>query len=370
MSSKSNIPWTDATWNPVVGCTHAGSPACDNCYARDGHEKRHKAYCEGKLQNTPQYAQPFEKVQLIPERLSDPLRWRKSRRIFPCSVSDIFHEAVPDSFLDRIFGTIILTCEKHTYQILTKRIDRAERYLREADREKWVYESVELTRQNFNDPTWVKAQLLKALDKNPMPYMWLGVTAENQEQFDKRVKILLQMNAAVRFVSAEPMLGRIDAALGLCQECPNCGNRSWLDLPHGERVCDDCDETFLDTLDWIICGGESGPNARPMHPDWARSLRDQCQEAGTRFYFKQWGSWMPISQMADGYCDTLYHPAPENDPEAIRRCKVENGVMQIDGTFPEFRFPEGAMMMYNIGAKKAGSLLDGKEWKQLPEVAR
>ena len=248
---KSKIEWTDATWNPVMGCTPA-SPGCAHCYARS---------MMARYAGRKGYPVSPDAVTLFPARLDQPLHWNKPRKIFVCSMSDLFHPDVPDYFVGDVF-TVMRQASQHTFQVLTKRADTM----------------LEFINREFGG---------RVPDN-----VWLGVTAENQEQADKRIPLLLRIPAAVRFVSIEPMLGPvnlrairngsyyIDARTGRHHHGQWCG-----EAPHKSNH-----------IDWVICGGESGPQARPMRPDWARSLRDQCTEAGVSFFFKQWGTWVPTDQ--------------------------------------------------------------------------
>jgi protein gp37 len=219
MSDNSTIEWTDATWNPVTGCTKV-SPGCDHCYA--------ETFAERWRGTKGHYFERGFDVQLRPDKLAQPLRWKRPRRIFVNSMSDLFHDAVPDEYIARVFG-IMDEAPQHTFQVLTKRHARMRSLL-----SRW----------------------------RVLPNVWLGVSAENQQWADIRIPALLDTPAAVRFVSAEPLLGPIQL------------RREWR---HGPSI------------DWLIVGGESGPGARPTRPEWVRSLRDQCPDFGAAFHFKQWG---------------------------------------------------------------------------------
>ncbi|MBI2819420.1 MAG: phage Gp37/Gp68 family protein [Acidobacteria bacterium] len=227
MGDKSAIEWTDATWNPVTGCTKV-SPGCKNCYAE-------RLAARLQAMGNPRYRNGFA-VTLHPDQLSLPLRWPRPRRIFVNSMSDLFHEAVPDDFIFRVFETME-TASWHVFQILTKRADRLEKL---APRLPWP--------QN----------------------VWQGVSVENS-QYTWRVEHLRRVPSAVRFLSIEPLLGPI------------------LQLP-------------IDGIDWVIVGGESGPNHRPVDPAWVRQIRDRCVDAGVPFFFKQWGGRIPKSggRLLDG----------------------------------------------------------------------
>jgi len=221
---------TGVTWNPIAGCTKI-SEGCAHCYA-----ERMATRLKGRF-GYPE-DEPF-RVTLHPDRLSEPRKWRKPRTVFVCSMGDLFHEVVPGTFIHHIWIQMAL-CRDHTFLVLTKRPERM-------------------------------AELVPALNnyEHGTPNnVWLGVTAENQQRANERIPLLLQTPAAVRFVSIEPMLGPVDLR--------------WY-LGTGEMLSSHY-------LDWVIVGGESGPGARPMHPDWARGVRDQCAAAGVPFFFKQWGS--------------------------------------------------------------------------------
>jgi len=266
MSDKTKIEWCDASWNPVTGCSKV-SEGCQNCYA----ERMAWRFYSGSDKYTSRSS--HFKVQCHIERLDIPIGWRKPRKIFVCSMGDLFHEAVPAAFIAEVFGVMAcatVDCGKrheheeecwqgppHTFLVPTKRPERMLRFFRE-----------ELSREMEH---WQgDAPLSVALDVGwPLQNVWLGVSVENQAKAAERIPLLLQAPAAVRFVSVEPMLGPVDLSPWLC-------DHEW---EHGTPG----------GLNWVICGGETGPGARPMDPAWARSLRDQCQlaGAGVPFFFKQ-----------------------------------------------------------------------------------
>jgi len=248
MSALTRIEWTDRTWNPLTGCTKV-SPGCDNCYAKTMHERFHGPGS-------------FDTVTLHPERLGQPLRWRGQHRVFVNSMSDLFHKDAPDQFIAETFG-VMASAASHTFQVLTKRHARM--------------------RSLLNDPGFVEdvrgewARLLRVGPSRrqqewawPLPNVWLGVSVENQQWADIRIPRLLDTPATIRFLSCEPLLGPINIQRSL-----NADPSSW----RGTAA-----------IDWCIVGGESGQGARPMQPEWARWLRDQCAAAGVPFLFKQWGA--------------------------------------------------------------------------------
>jgi len=286
------------TWNPVTGCS-AVSEGCRNCYAR-----RMARRLAGRC-GYPEYPRHFD-VTLHSDRLDVPLRRKKPTTYFVCSMSDLFHKDVPPWFVCEVWQ-VMRECPRHTFQILTKRPGRMLRLIETyiADHEFGI---------------------------EPLPNTWLGVSCENQATADERVPLLLQIPAAVRFVSCEPLLGPIDF-----------GNHGWY-WP------DDGPEIGYDPPSWIIVGGESGPGARPMPPNWARSLRDQCREAGIPHFFKQHGAWLHESQFLEPV--TIHTP----------------GIVTFEEwDFPTHRWPDGSQS-YRVGKKMAGRLLDGREWNEMPEV--
>lgn len=261
-----NIEWTDETWNPVTGCTKV-STGCKHCYAE-------RMWQRLSAPNMPYHGRAFTDVQCHPERLEQPLHWKKPRRIFVNSMSDLFHESVPFNFIDEVFAIMALA-DKHQFQILTKRHERMLKYfgpsneLHGITRDALVEGLAQSTyhKRTGDDPSmWLAVHW-------PLPNVWLGVSVENQETANERIPLLLQTPAVVRFVSAEPLLGPIDLAL-------------FGTLP--ESICSGYGMVY-DQLHWVIAGGESGPGARPMHPNWARNIRDQCKDAGVPFFMKQMG---------------------------------------------------------------------------------
>ena len=225
--AASGIEWTDATWNPIAGC-NAVSPGCTNCYAvrmaarleAMGHPKY-----AGTTRRSGRKAVWTGRINLDPEALTLPLRWRRPRRIFVNSMSDLFHEAVPDPFIHRVFA-IMSAADWHQYQVLTKRPDRMR--------------------------TWLTAAQL-----HPSDHVWLGTSVENADML-WRVDELRRTPASMRFLSCEPLLGPLE-------------------------------DIDLTGIDWVIVGGESGPGARPMREEWVVAIRDACLSAGVAFFFKQWG---------------------------------------------------------------------------------
>lgn len=250
---STQIQWTDETWNPTVGCDRT-SPGCAHCYAKALHDKRHKAVLAGK-QLAAQYAKPFETLQMMDGRLDAPLHWKKPRRVFVNSVSDLFHEAVPDAFIARVFEMMSFA-RRHTFQILTKRAARMAALL----------------------PTLADQHTAADGSGWPLPNVWLGVSVENQHFADERIPLLLATPAAVRFISAEPLLGELEIERFLQYE------------PFHEHYKMTFDHTEWRGVDWVIVGGESGHGARPVCLSWIRNIVHDCAEAHVPCFVKQLGA--------------------------------------------------------------------------------
>lgn len=258
MSDKSGIEWTDATWNPVTGCTKV-SPGCDNCYAETFAER---------WRGTPghHFETGFD-LTLRPSRLDQPLRWTRPRRIFVNSMSDLFHDDIPDEFIARVWAVMAAT-PQHTYQILTKRHARMRSLLSRA-------------KLNGLQDALCSALLASGHSGSvqwPLPNAWIGVSVEDQKWADIRIPALLETPAAVRWISAEPLLGPVELKTSHCPVHDFPGGFCTFSCPQSQG------------LDWVVVGGESGPGARRMDADWARSLRDDCTNAGIPFFFKQAGA--------------------------------------------------------------------------------
>lgn len=265
MADGTPIEWTDATWNVIHGCTRVSS-GCDHCY----------------IERTPPFRMARRRfdapgvggttgVTLLPDRLLLPLRWRKPRRIFVSALADLFHDAVPDEFIAEVWSVMALA-KRHTFQVLTKRHARM-RSLLSSERFKvwtWAAQSARAGTCTPND-AW------------PLPNVWLGVSAENQRWANVRIPALLDTPAAVRWISAEPLLGPIDLH--------RIGPRGIDSVLEPSRDQDTGD--VRRGLDWVVTGGESGPNARPADPDWFRQIRDQCVAAGVAYLHKQNGGRTP-----------------------------------------------------------------------------
>lgn len=351
MTATTSISWTDATWNPIGGCTRVHS-GCTNCYAgimaarfsdpgQWGHGLAHRIKA---ADGTTQYRWTGN-VQLNEKALTLPLRWRKPRHIFVNSTSDLFHEKMPDDWIDKVFAVMALA-PQHTFQVLTKRPERAQDYLVSlyAGQRRVADSAIEI-RGSIAAAIVTKDALAAGY-----PNVWLGTSISTQADADAMIPPLLAAPAAVRFVSAEPLLGPVDLGVGLPGEY---------------------DDDLTPGLDWVIVGGESGRNARPMHPDWARSIRDQCVAAGVPFHFKQWGEWSPCFLEADD----------NGEPSAAYPMDGCSDPLKHDRNQPvRFWMPNGSLGFWTdveslpatgarkVGTKAAGRTLDWQTWDQMPGV--
>lgn len=356
MSNGTKIEWTDETWNVLLGCSKV-SPGCDNCYAIRTAEWLHnmgqKSYQPSlTVRRGPNVADPSSsvvdwtgEVRLVEHKLEEPLRWTRPRRVFVNSMSDMFHPNVDYGDIARIFG-VMASARRHTFQILTKRPKLMASIVGDVSGDQTFEQSVKWhweTRHEDQEPD-VRGEWVW-----PLPNVWLGVSIES-DRYTFRADQLRETPAAVRFISAEPLLGPLPS----------------LDLTG---------------IDWVIVGGESGPGARPMHPEWAREIRNLCQDGATcpdpqchggidtaptsygepcpechgaevvpvPFFFKQWGNWRPA------------HPGPW--------LREPDGWLASDGALLDHQNgsePLTAMMRERSKSWPGHDLLDGREWKETP----
>lgn len=391
MSDKTGIEWTDATWNPIRGCSRV-SDGCKHCYAEGQAARiismdRGRGIPEGEGSYDGLLAKGGQwngQIKVVHSVMDQPLRWAKPRLIFVNSMSDLFHENVAVEVIDRIFA-VMLACatldnRKHTFQVLTKRPERMREYmlsrtpsehiqawakagdglvhLKDGDVffSEYVYglvshdwdEKGENSSGSEYKPWGYTSKLF------PLPNVWLGVSVENQAAADERIPLLLETPAAVRWLSMEPLLGPVDllatpAGDILCR-CEGCMNMA---RSHP-------DSGGLQRIDWVVVGGESGPKARPMHPEWATQLRDQCTSNGVPFLFKQWGEWVPRSAcfhtFEDGKSCGDYDPQCERWPAVVRLTyQGQNGrSLSADTSGGSEAY------MQRVGKKFAGRLLKGQ----------
>ena len=291
MSDGTKIEWSDATVNVVNGCSVV-SPGCTNCYAMRLAGTRMKDHPTRQGLTIDTKAGPVwnGEVRFNERALLEPLSWRRPRMCFWNAHGDLFHPKVPDAWIDRCFAVMILT-EQHTHQVLTKRGARMRAYMNDPKSEERIDAIVNSMSSRVLDSARVSGW--------PLSNVWLGVSAEDQTRLEERWPDLAATPAAVRWISAEPLLDGLDFMLR------GAGMGDW-DALRGREYYAGA-SAYADSanalkarhpkVDWVVAGGESGPNARPMRVQWARDIRDQCEAAGTAFLFKQWGEWKP------GYAD-------------------------------------------------------------------
>ncbi|MEW1843019.1 phage Gp37/Gp68 family protein [Nonomuraea angiospora] len=343
MSDNSTIEWLNkpgykpATWNPTIGCKRV-SPGCDNCYPiplariREANPNpKIAAAFAGVVEHTGDRLDWTGQVNILPDRLDTPLHWRKPRMVFVNSLSDLFHGAIPAEFIARVFAVMAQT-PQHLYVILTKRHARMRALLTDVCRcgvghpPGTHFRSAVAWASTSHSPTYVPG--LNGSDVHqawPLRNVILGVSVENQQWADIRIPALLETPAAVWCISAEPLLGSIVL------------REDWLGVDPYRR-----DEP---SLSWIITGGESGSGARPPHPDWFRSLRDQAKAAGVPFFFKQHGEWAPSGAVGIGRSPARH--ALIGDPVDEQGHRIE---------------------MVRLGKHQAGAVLDGRTWTEYPDA--
>ncbi len=308
----------DKPWSLVDGCTPC-SPGCEHCWSMAMAKRFHKWP---------------DKVTPRPERLDIPLRTRKPT-VFSVW-NDLFHEDVPDDFRDQAFG-MMANCERHTFLVLTKRADRMAEYFAN----EWRWALIEGDAQKiYADKYHEDPSMWFAV--HDLPHVWLGTTVCTPDEIPK-IHDLLKVPGK-HFLSIEPMLGPIDLKpfLGFWQWSRSENFQTW--VPHSPSP-----------IDLVILGGETGPGARPMHPDWVRLVRDQCMASGTPFYLKQNGEWSDSIEGVTG--NRLF------DPEQLRYMNDDGTITPLGmGYQPSKRF------LYRVGSKAAGRLLDGREWNELPWI--
>jgi len=402
MADHTHIEWTDATWNPITGCSIV-SPGCTHCYAMKlaGSRLKHTPSRQGLTIDTMARGGEAEgragrqksnpvwngEVRFNEQWLDQPLRWKRPRRIFVCAHGDLFAENVPDEWIDRVFAVMALA-PQHTFQVLTKRAARMREYMLE----RWQPAPARTLPDGFhipaekrgetrltqveracepileklgladteNDDLWTEDGRCKAMQWQwPLPNVWLGVSAEDQRRADERVPDLLATPASVRFVSAEPLLGSIqfDDFCNGHKFIDALRGNWWHDNPNGPNPISRGHEK----LDWIIVGGESGNGSRPMHPNWARSIRDQCAAAGVAFFFKQWGSWADFTEI---------EPKPVCSEDRIFTASGEVVGVGVDfgrkGMVNADWKERGAAWMGRVKKSYSGRLLDGVEHSAFP----
>ena len=348
MSDDSKIEWTDATWNPIRGCSRV-SEGCRHCYAErvaarfSGPGQPYEGLAVRKLRVVSDDEQTTVgrwtgAVRMVPEHLADPLRWRRPRRVFVNSMSDLFHESLPDSAIDRVFAVMMVsslhaTRGGHTFQSLTKRAKRMREYLTDPGTQERVARAAGTMMEDGDG--WFDAIAFRK-EGLAHPLIWLGVSVENQGAADERIPELLLTPAAVRWISAEPLLGPVNLT-------------SW--LWDWSRIESEDDNGGAlpprdPRLSWVVAGCESGPGARPCDVAWLRSLRDQCAKAGVAYFVKQ-AKHVPACI-----------PAPATTPSP----PANNGWVDVVDAGPGSKRKAGGV----IGLP----YLDGRQHVEMPEVPR
>ena len=312
----SKIEWTEDTYNPITGCTKF-SQGCKHCYAETMAKRLQRM-------NTRGYENGFAITVQGKDAFDKPLKRKKPTTYFVCSMGDLFHESLSYSDIERVMQ-IIEQCPQHTFQILTKRAANMAKFFAN-----------------------------RAVPKN----VWLGVSCENQDTANERIPHLLSIDATVRFLSCEPLLGYIDL------DDIAFDRYTSMSVLHGTRLsrkssCQSIPNAYCNKINLVIVGGESSNNARPMHPDWARLLRDQCIAANVAYFFKQWGEFIPQCQVTDSMKES-----------GVLKVK-EFGVIYKNGIYLKdhcLANPPIDVFTHKVGKKRAGNLLDGKVWQQMPKV--
>ena len=328
--SASKIEWTEVTWNPTTGCDRI-SPGCDNCYAMTM-ARRLKAMGSSKYQRDgdPRTSGPGFGVTMHADSVLEPIvKWpRRSRMAFLDSMSDVFHARVTVEFLGHVFATMAVT-PQHTYQILTKRPNRMRDLLGDGRVQRAMHEALDnLRRHGPALPVSVTRTLAARVAECPwpLPNVWLGTSIESDE-YSWRADDLRATPAVVHFLSLEPLLSALPS----------------LDLAN---------------IDWVIAGGESGPKARPVHPEWVRSIRDRCMSGGIAFHFKQWGEYCPVNSPQTG--DVWVLGAGKHDPYPWRP--------DTAGAMTGRSSDGGGAVMRRVGKHRAGRILDGRTWDEFPKA--
>jgi len=374
-----SIEWTDKTWNPIAGCTVV-SEGCKNCYAINQAMRNAAMGCAKYVGTTRKSGTKHVwtgKISFDEKALLAPLKRKIPTRYFVNSMSDLFHENVPDEWIDRIYAVMAL-CPQHTFQVLTKRPERMREFYQNPARDDLI--------------TWTQAEFTKRFQSQTvsLPNVWLGVSIEDQKTADERIPILLETPAAVRWVSAEPLLGpvRLDRVGEWSETYENLGRHPddywpanaydamWLDALFGAyageaRLPDGQALGTIDVglrhcggkIDWVVVGGESGPGARPMHPEWVRSMQRRCERADVSFLFKQWGNYSPrgnpnVEPVMACECGWTGATTAELKDHDRNGCSAK---VMACSNIP-------VCNMYPVGKKTAGRLLDGQLFDQYPEV--
>ncbi|MBX9918349.1 MAG: phage Gp37/Gp68 family protein [Mycolicibacterium frederiksbergense] len=353
MGTRSKIEWTNSTWPVVTGCTPI-SAGCDHCYAA-----RHA----NRFTGTKAWPNGFD-VTLWPDRLDQPLRWRAPRKVFVCSTGDLFHAEVPDDYIARVWA-VMASSGAHTFQVLTKRHARMFALLNNPA----FWEDVNSHWLDLAGTGPGRKQYPPDLRRRFLPNVWLGVSVESQYWADRRIPALLDTPAAIRYLSLEPLLELVKLGQALRKWTPPEDHPAW----DGTRL------NVREVLHWVIVGGESGPGARPMHPDWARSLRDECLNGEIAFFFKQFGEYLPVPIADDeefAFGRAYDSPAGGRRSPAVRIPAPGSSTLrgaQMRLLEPGERTTNTVLLdrdtiAVRVGKQRAGRVLDGQTWDQYPDA--
>ena len=325
--ANTKIEWATKVWNPVTGCTPISS-GCANCYA-----KRMANRLKGR--HGYDAADPF-KVTIHPEeKFLEPLKWRKPSNVFVCSMGDLFHKDVPTLEIDKVFAIAAIS-PKHNFMFLTKRPDRMAAYFdtpakKLAERWEDVIYSMGISAGDDEIDTVASFLHNRCALGWPLKNIWLGVSVEDQKAADDRIHYLNEISAAVKFVICEPLLSEINFEKSLGESL------KW--HAGGLKNC----------ISWVISGGETGPQARPCHPDWVRSLRDQCKNDGIPFFFKSWGVWVPSLQIVPSLADKSY-------------------IGPIEKSTSKDFFTTTCCVLQKTNKKISGDFIDSKQYHEFPKI--
>ncbi|CVI59449.1 phage Gp37/Gp68 family protein [Agrobacterium leguminum] len=390
MADGTHIEWTDATWNPITGCSIV-SPGCTNCYAMKlaGTRLKHTDSRRGLTTETKAGPVWNGDVRFNAEWLTQPLHWKRPRKIFVCAHGDLFAEGVPDDWIDKVFAIMALS-PQHTFQVLTKRPETMWQYVSHPETYRRVYSiacdfAIEMSLNvtliaNRSHTQFAPSGPRVFLNQWPLTNLWLGVSAEDQKRADERIPVLLETPAIVRWLSAEPLLGPLDLETLRLQNVLSpldaLRGSTWEVTRAGRFYHGPIDRTKHRRLDWVVVGGESGSGARAVHPAWVRSIREQCAAADVPFFFKQWGAWKPVPWKLDRHRD-------ETDADYIDRSEREcsTHAISLSGHLIEMDHkpwawarvlpaPETHHSVKFVGKKAAGRLLDGVVHDAFPKTER
>jgi protein gp37 len=407
-----NIEWAQETWNPFRGCLKV-SEGCKNCYAITTAHQLNTRFKNAGNEAARKVAAKYEgltkvltngeknwtgEVQVDYDTMMQPFKWKKGKRIFVNSMSDVFYEKISVADIAILFAVMFLT-PQHTYMILTKRPERMNEVLNSSEFPAKVCVAVDMIRtfRSINHVTLcddfgenevksikdvmseIKTAHSLRIDKTPIetfPFknIWLGVSVENQATADERIPLLLSTPAHIRFLSMEPLLGEVDLSRvgdfepkGLSTMKFNCLNAKWNQIKEGLGEWEEKYAKIKNKIDWVIVGGESGSKARPMNPLWVEHIQKCCEGASVPFFFKQWGEWSPnlpadnMKKLVD-WAELAKRPNTQ-----LRHCFLgrSNKIVVPD---VKVRYDELLYRMYKIGKHLAGRLLNGKEYNEFPKT--